>query len=64
MSPSRKRPKATGTKTSDRLGGPVIRSILGSEEEARALLNDHSEVRERYHREFACLLVDEFQDTN
>lgn len=34
------------------------------EEEARALLNNHSEVRERYHREFACLLVDEFQDTN
>ncbi|MBI3831334.1 MAG: UvrD-helicase domain-containing protein [Planctomycetes bacterium] len=29
-----------------------------------ALLRDHAEVRERYNRRFAHLLVDEYQDTN
>lgn len=34
------------------------------ETQARTLLLDHAPVRERYRREIASLLVDEFQDTN
>ncbi len=34
------------------------------EEGARALLRDCPDVRARYRAEFACVLVDEFQDTN
>ncbi len=34
------------------------------EDRAKALLRDHPAVRDRYRSEFACVLVDEFQDTN
>lgn len=34
------------------------------EELARNLLQNHSSVRERYHAEFATVMVDEYQDTN
>jgi len=34
------------------------------EEQTRALLTRHPHVRARYRAEFACVLVDEFQDTN
>ncbi len=34
------------------------------EARTRALLRDHRDVRDRYRAEFACLLVDEYQDTN
>lgn len=34
------------------------------EAQARRLLRDHSDVRDRYRAEFSTVLVDEFQDTN
>ena len=42
-------------------------SVLDAEDlelRAAALLADHPEIRERYHAQFSCLLVDEFQEAN